>query len=46
MSNLISPYEAMATPITIVDTLASVFMLGGARPKIQVARRVATALVA
>jgi hypothetical protein len=45
-SNLISPYEAMATPITIADTFARVFMFAGASPRIQVAMRVTTAFVA
>jgi len=45
-SNLISPYEAIATPMTIRDILASMRRLGGAMPKAQVARRVATAFVA
>lgn len=46
MSNLISPKEAITTPTTMRDTLPRVFMLVGAIPKAQVARRVATALVA
>ena len=46
MSNLISPYDAMAIPMTMVDTLANFLKSGAARPKIQVARSVATAFVA
>ena len=36
----------MAMPTTIAETLASVLILGGARPKTHVARRVATTFVA
>ena len=45
-SNLSSPNEAIATPITMAETLTSLFKLGAAMPKAHVARRVATALVA
>lgn len=45
-SNLISPNEAITTPSTIMPTLPSTFMLGGAMPKAQVANRVTTAFVA
>ncbi len=44
--NLSSPKEAIATPTTITDTLASTFKFGEAIPNAQVARRVATAFVA
>lgn len=46
MSNLISPYEAIAIPKTMVETFASFFISGAARPKIHVAMSVATAFVA
>ena len=45
-SNLSSPNEAMATPMTMAETFSNLFKLGAAMPKAQVASRVATALVA
>lgn len=46
MLNLISPNEAMMTPMTMNETLPSVFMFGGATPRVQVAIRTATGVVA
>jgi hypothetical protein len=46
MTNLISPREAIMTPTTMTETLASVRMLGGAMPRVQVTRRTATGVVA
>jgi hypothetical protein len=46
MTNLTSPNEAMITPTTMAETLASFFMSGGEIAKAQVARRVTTALSA
>lgn len=46
ISNLISPKEAITTPITMIATLPRVLKLAGAMPKAQVAKRVTTAFVA
>lgn len=46
MLNLISPNEAMMTPMTMNETFPSVFMFGGATPRVQVAIRTATGVVA
>lgn len=46
MLNLISPNEAMMTPMTMNETLPRVFMFGGATPSDQVASSTATGVVA
>jgi hypothetical protein len=46
MTNLISPREAMMTPMTMKDTFPRVFMLGGCKPMVQVVIRTATGVVA
>jgi hypothetical protein len=45
-TNLISPADAMMTPITMKETLPRVLRFGGARPKSQLVRRTATGVVA
>jgi hypothetical protein len=45
-TNLISPRDAMMTPTTMAVTFPRVLRDGGAIPRDQVARRVATGVVA
>jgi len=45
-TNLISPMEAMTTPITMNETLRKTFKLGLVMPKIHPAKRTATGVVA
>ena len=46
MTNWISPMEAITTPMTMKDTLPSVFRLTGDTPRPQVVMRTATGIVA
>lgn len=45
-TNLISPKDAMTTPMTIKETFPRVLKFGGVMPIPQVARRTATGVVA
>lgn len=45
-TNLISPKDAITTPITMNETLNRTFILGEPAPRAQVARRTATGMVA
>ena len=46
MLNLISPKDAMMTPITMNETLNSVLKFAGDTPRVQVVMRTATGVVA